>query len=85
MDNSINLEIEIEIENANKERETFLNYIDDLHTIDCLYEHIEMDNNSQEQEEILFYINEHCSELRELINKLYETKITLMKQGKQKL
>ena len=44
-----------------------------------------MDNNSQEQEEILFYINEHCSELRELINKLYETKITLMKKGKQKL
>ena len=44
------------------------------------------DNNDviqsiKQEQEYLMYIEDHCSELRDLINKLYDTKIYIVKNN----
>ena len=66
------------IEMINTEREQFIYHIDQLENIECVYNIEDMGNESPEQE-YLMYIEEHCKELRELIDKLYRTKLYIIK------
>jgi len=64
-----------------QEKEQFIQYINELENIGCVYDIEDMGNESSEQEYIM-YIEDHCKELRELINKLYHTKLYIKKNIK---
>ena len=66
------------IEMINTEREQFIYHIDQLENIECVYNIEDMGNESPEQE-YLMYIEDHCKELKCLINKLYDTKLYIIK------
>jgi hypothetical protein len=71
-------EYAIKCEETQSEYEQFIAILDTLEDIDCVYqiEHIGYESSEQEY---LMYIADHCKELRELINKLYYTKLYIMK------
>ena len=61
-----------------QERAIFIHHINEIENISCVYNIEDMGNESSEQE-YLMYIEEHCKELRELIDKLYYTKLYIIK------
>ena len=66
------------IKNIMQEKEKFINHIDEIENLRYEYNIEDMGNESSEQE-YLMYIEDHCKELRELIDKLYKTKLYIIK------
>ena len=66
------------IENVKQEQEKFIYHINEIENLSCHYNIEDMGNESSEQEYIM-YIEDHCRELRELIDKLYLTKLYIIK------
>ena len=60
------------------EQEKFIYHINEIENLTCDYQIEDMGNESLEQEYIM-YIEDHCKELRELIDKLYRTKLYIIK------
>ena len=60
------------------EQEKFIYHINEIENLTCDYQIEDMGNESLEQEYIM-YIEDHCRELRELIDKLYRTKLYIIK------
>ena len=67
-----------DIQNAIQEKEKFIFHINEIENLISDYHIEDMGNESSEQEYIM-YIEEHCKELRELIDKLYRTKLYIIK------
>lgn len=67
-----------DIQNAIQEKEKFIFHINEIENLISDYHIEDMGNESSEQEYIT-YIEEHCKELRELIDKLYRTKLYIIK------
>ena len=61
-----------------EEQEKFIYHINEIENLSYLYNIEDMGNESSEQE-YLMYIEDHCKELRELIDKLYRTKLYIVK------
>lgn len=61
-----------------QEQEKFIYHINEIENLSSDYNIEDMGNESPEQEYIM-YIEEHCRELRELIDKLYRTKLYIIK------
>ena len=61
-----------------EEQEKFIFHINEIENLSSDYQIEDMGNESSEQEYIV-YIEEHCRELRELIDKLYRTKLYIIK------
>ena len=61
-----------------KEREQFIYHINEIENIRSVYNIEDMGNESPEQE-YLMYIEDHCKELKDIINKLYDTKLYIIK------
>ena len=80
-DNDILIDIEKEIELAKKEQEQFIYHINEIENLSSSYTIEDMGNESSEQEYIM-YIEDQCKELRELIDKLYRTKLYIIKNVK---
>ena len=80
-DNDILIDTETEIELAKKEQAKFIYHINEIENLSSSYTIEDMGNESSEQEYIM-YIEEHCRELRELIDKLYRTKLYIIKNVK---
>lgn len=59
-------------------KEQFINHINEIESLSYDYNIEDMGNDSPEQEYIM-YIQEHCNELRELIDKLYQAKLYIIK------
>ena len=74
--NNDNTEKNIEI--AKKEEEKFISHINEIENLCSDYNVEDMGNESSEQEYIM-YIEDHCKELIELIDKLYRTKLYIIK------
>ena len=72
------IETEINIELAKKEQAKFISHINEIENLCSDYNVEDMGNESSEQEYIM-YIEDHCKELRELIDKLYRTKLYIIK------
>jgi hypothetical protein len=70
--------MEKEIDAAIMEQEQFINHINAIENLAYGYNIEDMGNESSEQE-YLMYIEDHCRELRELIDKLYRTKLYIIK------
>jgi hypothetical protein len=72
-----------ELETIKAEQENFLTHLEEIESIKWIY-NIEGANSCNEslECEYLYYIEDHCKELRELINKLYEEKIRILSQTK---
>jgi hypothetical protein len=72
-----------ELETIKAEQDNFLNHLEEIESIRWVY-NIEDANSYNEpiESEYLYYIEDHCRELRELINKLYEEKIRILLQTK---
>lgn len=66
------------IKNISEEQEKFIYHINEIENLSSDYTIEDMGNESSEQEYIM-YIEEHCRELRELIDKLYRTKLYIIK------
>ena len=66
------------IKNVRQEQEQFIYHINEIENLSCHYNIEDMGNESSEQEYIM-YIEDHCRELRELIDKLYLTKLYIIK------
>ena len=66
------------IKNVRQEQEKFIYHINEIENLSCHYNIEDMGNESSEQEYIM-YIEDHCRELRELIDKLYLTKLYIIK------
>ena len=66
------------IKNISEEQEKFIYHINEIENLSSVYTIEDMGNESSEQEYIM-YIEEHCRELRELIDKLYRTKLYIIK------
>ena len=66
------------ITNIRQEQEKFIYHINEIENLSSDYNIEDMGNESSEQE-YLMYIEEHCKELRELIDKLYRTKLYIIK------
>jgi hypothetical protein len=85
MDNTDNddilIDTETEIELAKKEQEKFMYHINEIETLSSSYTIEDMGNESSEQEYIM-YIEDQCKELRQLIDKLYKTKLYIIKNVK---
>jgi hypothetical protein len=64
-------------QNINEEHAHFISHLDALENINSVYRIEDMGNESPEQE-YLMYIEDHCQELRDLINKLYAAKIYII-------
>jgi len=75
------IDIEKEIELAKKEQEQFIYHINELENLSNSYIIEDMGNESTEQEYIM-YIEDQCKELRQLIDKLYKTKLYMIKHVK---
>jgi len=67
-----------DIQNIKQEQEKFIYHINEIDNLSSDYNIEDMGNDSPEQEYIM-YIQEHCTELREMINKLYQAKIYIIK------
>ena len=80
-DNDILIDIEKDIELAIKEQKQFIYHINEIETLSSSYTIEDMGNESSEQEYIM-YIEDQCKELRDLINKLYKTKLYIIKNVK---
>ena len=61
-----------------QEQEKFIYHINEIENLSSDYNIEDMGNESSEQEYIM-YIEDHCKELRELIDKLYRTKLYIIK------
>ena len=72
------MEKEDNIEKIKQEQEKFIYHINEIENLISDYNIEDMGNESLEQEYIM-YIEEHCRELRELIDKLYLTKLYIIK------
>jgi len=68
-------------QNIRKEQEKFIYHINEIKNISYIYNIEDMGNESPEQE-YLMYIEDHCRELKELIDKLYHTKLYIIKNIK---
>ena len=77
--NNDNTEKNIEL--AKKEEEKFIYHIDEIENLCSSYTIEDMGNESSEQEYIM-YIEDQCKELRQLIDKLYKTKLYIIKNVK---
>jgi len=66
------------LEKIREEQEKFIYHINEIENLSSDYNIEDMGNESSEQEYIM-YIEEHCRELRELIDKLYRTKLYIIK------
>ena len=66
------------IQRIREEQEKFIYHINEIENLSCSYNIEDMGNESSEQE-YLMYIEDHCKELRELIDKLYRTKLYIIK------
>lgn len=66
------------IQTIKEEQEKFIYHINEIENLSSDYNIEDMGNESSEQEYIM-YIEEHCRELRELIDKLYRTKLYIIK------
>jgi hypothetical protein len=68
-----------ELETIKAEKDNFLNHIEEIESIKLVY-NIEGANSFNEtlESEYLYYIENTCNELRDLINKLYEEKIRIL-------
>jgi hypothetical protein len=66
-----------DIQTIKEEQEKFIYHINEIENLCCDYNIEDMGNESSEQEYIM-YIEEHCRELRELIDKLYRTKLYIV-------
>lgn len=66
------------IKNIREEQEKFIYHISEIENLSSDYNIEDMGNESSEQE-YLMYIEDHCRELRELIDKLYRTKLYIIK------
>jgi hypothetical protein len=66
------------LEKIREEQEKFIYHINEIENLSSDYNIEDMGNESSEQEYIM-YIEEHCKELRELIDKLYRTKLYIIK------
>ena len=75
------IDIETEIADAKKEQEKFIYHINELENLSSSYTIEDMGNESSEQEYIM-YIEDQCKELRDLIYKLYKTKLYIIKNVK---
>jgi rRNA-processing protein FCF1 len=72
-----------ELEAIKEEQNTFLNHLEEIEAIKCIYNVEGADSIHETLEcEYLYYIETTCNELRELINKLYEEKIRILSQTK---
>ena len=80
-DNDILIDIETEIKLAKKEQAQFIYHINEIENLSSTYTIEDMGNESSEQEYIM-YIEDQCKELRELIDKLYRTKLYIIKNVK---
>jgi len=67
-----------DMESIKQEQEQFLYHLSELENMDSVYNIEDMGNESPEQE-YLMYIADHCREIRELIDKLYQAKIYIIK------
>jgi hypothetical protein len=72
------IDTEIKLERAKKEQDKFISHINEIENLCSEYNIEDMGNESSEQEYIM-YIEDHCKELRELIDKLYKTKLYIIK------
>ena len=61
-----------------EEQEKFIYHINEIENLSSDYNIEDMGNESSEQEYIM-YIEDHCRKLRELIDKLYRTKLYIIK------
>lgn len=61
-----------------EEQEKFMYHISEIDNLLCDY-HIEDMGNESPEQEYLMYIEDHCKELRELIDKLYRVKLYIIK------
>ena len=66
------------IKTVMQEQEKLIYHINEIENLINDYNIEDMGNESLEQE-YLMYIEEHCKELRELIDKLYRTKLYIIK------
>ena len=67
-----------DIQIIRQEQEKFIYHINEIENLCSDYNIEDMGNESSEQEYIM-YIEDHCKELRELIDKLYRTKLYIIK------
>ena len=65
------------ISQLKQEKEKFIYHLNEIENLSCEYNIEDMGNESPEQEYIM-YIEDHCKELRELIDKLYHTKLYII-------
>ena len=65
------------LEKIREEQEKFIFHINEIENLSSDYNIEDMGNESPEQEYIM-YIEDHCRELRELIDKLYRTKLYII-------
>lgn len=80
-DNDILIDIEKDIEHAIKEQKQFMYHINEIENLSSSYTIEDMGNESSEQEYIM-YIEDQCKELKDLIDKLYKTKLYIIKNVK---
>ena len=66
------------LEKIKEEQEKFIFHINEIENLSSDYTIEDMGNESSEQEYIM-YIEDHCRELREIIDKLYRTKTYIIK------
>ena len=66
------------LEKIKEEQEKFIFHINEIENLISDYNIEDMGNESSEQEYIM-YIEDHCRELREIIDKLYRTKTYIIK------
>jgi hypothetical protein len=64
-------------DNIKEEQEKFMYHINEIENLCSDYNIEDMGNESPEQE-YLMYIEDHCKELRELIDKLYRVKLYII-------
>ena len=76
--NEDNKDNDYNIQKIMDEKEKFINHIDEIENLRYEYNIEDMGNESSEQE-YLMYIEDHCKELRELVDKLYKTKLYIIK------
>ena len=81
IDNDILIDIEKEIELAKKEQAQFIYHINEIENLSSSYTIEDMGNESTEQEYIM-YIEDQCKDLKALIDKLYRTKLYIIKNVK---
>ena len=65
------------IQSIMQEKEKFINHINEIENLRYEYNIEDMGNESEQ--EYLMYIEDHCKELRDLIDKLYKTKLYIIK------